>query len=177
MRKLSLLLLMLVLFTAPLLAQVEEATWNLKIQGAGLVEFVQPKEYGRDDQLQGTLAMTYNVSPNLALGVASGFWGPSNHPSTGLVPVMAVMDLTMGKGKVAPTLGFGAGMAFAVRKDSSDFGVMEIAPGVSFRLSKTLDLTCQVPVQAMLSVGKGEGVKEFSGGLRIGLTIHLPFDE
>lgn len=177
MRKLSLIILLLIVFTAPLLAQTEEATWNLRIQAAGLKEFVEPEEFGRDDQLQGTLAMTFNVTRNLALGVASGFWGPANHPSTGLVPLLAVMDITMGKGKVAPTLGFSGGMAFAVRKESADFGVMEIAPGVSFRLSKTVDLTCQIPVQAMMTIGEGEGVKEFSGGLRIGLTIHLPFDE
>lgn len=166
------------------MAQSSKGSWNITLEGYGTTSINKLDDPGdHDEVIGGDVAITYSVSDKVAVGLASGYYGPIEMSGVNAIPMMANVVLNFpGQSKFTPLVDVRAGYIAVTStmknkaykgKDLADYAMVQVMPGVSYRLSKTIDVNVKAVYAGMFKMGDKCGQTMHSVGAKAGLTFHF----
>lgn len=127
----------------------------------------------RDDALLADITITYNVTPNFELGIASGCYAPTADNGIN-VPVLGVLLYRWyvgDDGKWQPFLRVRAGYAFTVNGKGASFGMADIAPGIAFQFASWAAVRASLDVNSFFAQTIKTNKAQFNFAPRIGIEF------
>lgn len=152
--------------------------WNVSVDlGAytSLTKFPN-SPYGipdRDDALLAEITITYNVTPNFEIGIASGCYGPSadNGINVPVLGVLAYRWYVGDSGKWQPFVRVRAGYAFTANGKGASFGLADIAPGVAFQFAPWAAVHASLNMNSFFAQSIKTNKAQFNFAPRIGVEF------
>ncbi len=175
--------LCMILASVSAMAQSEKGAWNITLEGYGTSSVNKLENGDHDEAIGGDVAITYSVSDKVAVGLASGYYGPIGRSGSNAIPMMANVVLSFsGQSKITPLVDVRAGYLALTSTHKvksydgialADYAVVQVMPGVSYSLSKTVDVNVKAVYAGYFKIGDKPGDTKQNFGLKAGVTFHF----